>query len=304
MKKILIIGGTYFLGKAFVELMLNEGDAELILLHRNGREEIKHNGIREVFADRHDTDKLAGLDLGEEIDAIVDFCAYARGDIKNLLGNISARVKQYVFISTSDVYKRGTGKLLNEDADLEERDFGGDAGAYISGKVSLEREIKEACAEKNCRYTVLRPVFIFGENNYAPREGIYFQWILKAGQILHPADADGEFQLVYVKDVAKAIAVVIGNEDACDRAFNVCENKMFTYDSFEKLLKSATGTDFERIDTDVATVNEKGIPLPFPLTKAESNYYDGSSLIELGMTFTQTEEAMKDTYEAFLSAQQ
>ena len=304
MKKILIIGGTYFLGKAFVELMLNEGDAELILLHRNVREEIKHNRIREVFADRHDTDKLTGLDLGEEIDAIVDFCAYARGDIKNLLGNISARVKQYVFISTSDVYKRGTGKLLNEDADLEERDFGGDAGAYISGKVSLEREIKEACAEKNCRYTVLRPVFIFGENNYAPREGIYFQWILKAGQILHPADADGEFQLVYVKDVAKAIAVVIGNEDACDRAFNVCENKMFTYDSFEKLLKSATGTDFERIDTDVATVNEKGIPLPFPLTKAESNYYDGSSLIELGMTFTQTEEAMKDTYEAFLSAQQ
>lgn len=303
MKKILIIGGTYFLGKAFVELMLNEGDAELILLHRNGREEIKHNRIREVFADRHDTDKLAGLDLGEEIDAIVDFCAYAEGDIKNLLGNISARVKQYVFISTSDVYKRGTGKLLNEDADFEERDFGGDVGAYISGKVSLEREIMEACAEKNCRYTVLRPVFIFGENNYAPREGIYFQWILKAGQVLHPADADGEFQLVYVKDVAKAIAIVIGNEDACDRAFNVCENKMFTYDSFEKLLKSATGTDFERIDTDVATVNEKGIPLPFPLTKAESNYYDGSSLIELGMTFTQTEEAMKDTYEAFLSAQ-
>ncbi len=304
MKKILIIGGTYFLGKAFVELMLNEGDAELILLHRNVREEIKHNRIREVFADRHDTDKLAGLDLGEEIDAIVDFCAYAEGDIKNLLGNISARVKQYVFISTSDVYKRGTGKLLNEDADFEERDFGGDAGAYISGKVSLEREIKEACAEKNCRYTVLRPVFIFGENNYAPREGIYFQWILKAGQILHPADADGEFQLVYVKDVARAIAVVIGNEEACDRAFNVCENKMFTYDSFEKLLKSATGTDFERIDTDVATVNEKGIPLPFPLTKAESNYYDGGSLIELGMTFTQAEEAMKDTYEAFLSAQQ
>ena len=303
MKKILIIGGTYFLGKAFVELMLNEGDVELILLHRNGREEIKHNRIREVFADRHDTDKLAGLDLGEEIDAIVDFCAYAEGDIKNLLGNISARVKQYVFISTSDVYKRGTGKLLNEDADFEERDFGGDVGAYISGKVSLEREIMEACAEKNCRYTVLRPVFIFGENNYAPREGIYFQWILKAGQVLHPADADGEFQLVYVKDVAKAIAIVIGNEDACDRAFNVCENKMFTYDSFEKLLKSATGTDFERIDTDVATVNEKGIPLPFPLTKAESNYYDGSSLIELGMTFTQTEEAMKDTYEAFLSAQ-
>ena len=304
MKKILIIGGTYFLGKAFVELMLNEGDAELILLHRNGREEIKHNRIREVFADRHDTDKLAGLDLGEEIDAIVDFCAYAEGDIKNLLGNISARVKQYVFISTSDVYKRGTGKLLNEDADFEERDFGGDVGAYISGKVSLEREIMEACAEKNCRYTVLRPVFIFGENNYAPREGIYFQWILKAGQVLHPADADGEFQLVYVKDVAKAIAIVIGNEDACDRAFNVCENKMFTYDSFEKLLKSATGTDFERIDTDVATVNEKGIPLPFPLTKAESNYYDGSSLIELGMTFTQAEEAMKDTYEAFLSEQQ
>ena len=302
MKRILIIGGTYFLGKAFTELMLNESDAELILLHRNRREEIKHDRVSEIFADRHDADKLKNLDLGGKLDVIVDFCAYEPGDIKSLLENINAETDQYIFISTSDVYKRGTGRLLSEDAELEERDFGGDAGAYILGKVSLEKEIKEACAEKNCKYTVLRPVFIFGENNYAPREGIYFQWIEKAGQILHPADADGEFQLVYVKDVARAIALVAGNEEAYNRAFNVCENEMFTYDSFEELLKKTIKTAFERIDTDVATVNEKGIPLPFPLTAAESNYYDGSSLIRLGMTFTPAETAMRDTYEAFLSA--
>ena len=183
-----------------------------------------------------------------------------------------------------------------EDAELEDRDFGGEAGEYISGKAALEKEIAGACEKKGCRYTVLRPVFIFGEGNYAPREGIYFQWIDKAGQIIHPIDADGEFQLVYVKDVAKAIETVIANPECYDKAFNVCENEMIGYDQFADLLRSATETDFSLAEVDVNTINEKGIPLPFPLTKAETNYYDGSRLSNLGMRFTPLEKALRQTF--------
>ena len=42
-----------------------------------------------------------------------------------------------------DVYERGSGKILDENASFETRDFGGETGAYILGKVSLEAEIKE-----------------------------------------------------------------------------------------------------------------------------------------------------------------
>ena len=309
-KKILIIGGTYFLGKAFAELILGEENIELTLLHRrpvNGgiigkAIENDPSRVREFLADRHDKGRL-GMLKDEHFDAIVDFCAYQKGDIKDLLENIGAGTDQYIFISTSDVYKRGTGLLQNEDSDLEDRNFGGEAGEYISGKVSLEREIAQACSAKGCHYTVLRPVFIFGPDNYAPRESIYFQWIEKAGQIIHPSDADGEFQMVYVKDVAKTIRLVIGNEKAYDKAFNVCENRMQSYAGFAELLKKAAEKEFVPVEVDIQTVNEKGIPLPFPLTKEESNYYDGSRIKELGMVFTSEEEAMRETYTAYLTSQ-
>lgn len=309
-KKILIIGGTYFLGKGFAELLLKEENTELTMLHRRpvnegiiGRAlEEEPSRVKEFLADRHDKERL-GLLKDENLDAIVDFCAYQKGDIKDLLENIGTGTDQYIFISTADVYKRGTGILQNEDADLEDRNFGGEAGEYISGKVSLEREIAQACAAKGCHYTVLRPVFIFGPGNYAPRESIYFQWIDKAGQIIHPSDADGEFQLVYVKDAAKAVRLVMGNEKAFDKAFNVCENRMQTYAGFLELLKKSTDKEFVPVEVDIQTVNEKGIPLPFPLTKAESNYYDGSRIKDLGMIFTSEEEAMRETYKAYISSQ-
>ena len=292
-RKILIIGGTYFLGKAFKELMLEEGGTELTLLHRSKSAD---PNVKEITADRHDAQALQRIPH-EHYDAIVDFCAYQKGDIESLLENINADTDQYIFISTSDVYKRGTGTVQDEEAELEDRDFGGEVGAYILGKVSLEREIAGACAAKGCKYTVLRPVFIFGEDNYAPREDIFFQWIDKAGQIIYPVGADGEFQLAYVKDVANAIKLVIANKDAYDKAFNVCEDKMYTYESFAELLRKATQKDFTIAEVSVDTVNEKGIPLPFPLTRAESNRYTGERIAALGLRFTDNVSAMAVTYE-------
>ena len=317
-KKILIIGGTYFLGKAFAELMLEETDAELVLLHRgtaqspsgesaasessgSGTAQSPSEGkdmapgssgrVREYLADRHDISALRNFSMifasdgayagtgnsGQVVeetphfDAIVDFCAYAPGDIDTLMQNINSDADRYIFISTCDVYERGTGKLQNEDAPLEYRDFGGEAGAYISGKVALEKEIAHACERKGCDYTVLRPAFIYGPGNYAPREGMYFHWIDNAGLVLE-------------KDAAK------------NQCYNVCSDIMYTYDSFASLLEKATEKAFEKAEVTVADINAKGIPLPFPLTKAETNHYDGSKLNSLGMKYTDDVTAMRNTY--------
>ena len=85
-------------------------------------------------------------------------------------------------------------------------------------------------------YTSIRPAFIYGEDNYAPREGIYFYWIQQAGQILHPVDADGEFQMVYVEDVAKAVLAMAGNSEAYGQAYNLAPLPMETYETFAAAL--------------------------------------------------------------------
>ncbi|MBP5281139.1 MAG: NAD-dependent epimerase/dehydratase family protein, partial [Lachnospiraceae bacterium] len=216
---------------------------------------------------------------------------------------LPAGVKQYVFISTCDVYERGTGKRLDETSKFEERDFGGEAGAYILGKVTLEKELLECAAKKGMHTTVIRPAVIYGPGNYAPREGIYFQWMSKAGQILVPEDADGWFQMVYVRDAAKILYASLLNEKAYDEAFNLCGETLTYQDFADALEKIQPG--LQRVGVTVDLVNEKGIPLPFPMTKEESETYAGDKAHafagENGIEFTTLVEGLRESYADFLS---
>lgn len=301
--RLLILGGTYFLGKAFLEAC-DDGKTEITVLNRGNRKvpgnEDGH--IREIRADR--TDEAALAAVREQFDpngydCVVDFCAYAPGDIRRI-AELGFPIRQYVFVSTCDVYRRGKGAVLSEDAALEERDFGGEAGAYICGKVALEKELLAVAREKEMHYTSIRPAFIYGPYNYAPREEIFFQWAAKAGQVLFPEDADGSFQMVYVKDLARFLLLCLGNEKAYDEAFNVC-GAPIDYQAFLDALDDALGSKLVRVGVPVQTVLEKGIPLPFPLTKAESECYDSAKARALDAEFTPLAEGLRESYAWFLS---
>ncbi|MCR5459265.1 MAG: NAD-dependent epimerase/dehydratase family protein [Acetatifactor sp.] len=316
--KILILGGTYFLGKAFLETCDGNGD-EITVLNRGSRpvpgNEDRH--VHEILADRRDAEALeraAAQFDPEGYDCIVDFCGYEAGDVRRVLeaitasrkkaGKQGAGVRQYVFISTCDVYRRGTGKTLDENAPLEERDFGGAEGAYICGKVALEKELRQ-CAEETINqvggrmhYTSVRPAFIYGPGNYAPREGIFFRWVSKAGQILFPEDADGSFQMVYVKDLARCIYACLGNENFYDCAVNVCGENI-DYQRFADALEEAVEQRIEKVMLPVADVLSRGIPLPFPLTKTESETYADEKMKMLGVEMTALVQGMRETYAWF-----
>jgi nucleoside-diphosphate-sugar epimerase len=296
---ILVIGGTYFLGKAFVEKATAK-EHHICLLNRGSRNIDVNGSITQFHADRHDTERLALL-TEKEFDVIVDFCGYCEGDIKTIVDIPDIKTRQYIFVSTCDVYRRDTGRYMDETGELEDRYFGGEAGDYISGKVALERELRSCCEEKSIKYTSVRPAFIYGKDNYAPREGIYFNWIQQAGQIIHPQDADGEFQMVYVEDVADIILKMCLNPKAYDKVYNLCGDKMVNYDIFADALKQAVGINFEKVNLSVKDIQERSIPLPFPLTKEESQYYCGELVKEdLNVSYTPLVQGLKETYTSFL----
>ena len=116
---ILVVGGSYFLGKCFVQMA---AEKHQITVFNRGNRPLPLSGITEVKGDRHNPRDIQALH-GKSFDVVVDFCAYEKGDIRTLFENLHANFKQYIFISTCDVYERGLGKLLSEDAPLEERDL-------------------------------------------------------------------------------------------------------------------------------------------------------------------------------------
>ncbi len=290
--KILILGGTYFLGKAFAQRACREHALALV---NRGNRPLVIDGIKSYIGDRHEEATLKEIE--GDYDVIVDFCAYEEGDIRRIVEHLKGRFRQYVFISTCDVYRKGTGEVLTEESPLEERAFPGPEGAYILGKVALEKELAACAAEFGFAYTSIRPAFIYGEDNYAPREGIYFQWIEKAGQILHPTDATGEFQMVYADDCAQVILRVCGDEQAYGQVYNVCGTEGVTYELWREVLERAVDKPFECIALDVEQVYERQIPLPFPLRAEESERYDGTKVKELGVSYIDLAEGIRRCYE-------
>ncbi|HAG69046.1 MAG TPA: hypothetical protein DCL38_03640 [Lachnospiraceae bacterium] len=305
--RLLVIGGTYFLGRAFVRRLLAEKqrriqdgeEMEIVLLNRGS---VSHpEGIDELIRlDRHDRAGLSESRLhGQSFDVIVDFCAYEEGDIEGLVDSLGVCFRQYIFISTCDVYRRFTGEVMDEEGELEERIYPGKEGDYIRGKVRLEAELKRVCEEAGAHFSSVRPVIIYGPGNYAPREGIYYNWIKKAGQVLEPFDADGHFQLVYVDDAAEAIRLICNNEKARDAAINVCGPQIYTWADFHRALKKAVPVRFESVYMTVNEIAEKHIGLPFPLTKQESEQYSGERITAMGLSYRSLEEGLKSGYDAF-----
>lgn len=292
--KILVIGGSYFYGRVFV--MLAAGEHDITVVNR-GTYSMEAYGVRQISGDR----RTAGVwkKCDEEYDAIVDFCAYEPGDIAYVMEHLAGHTGQYILISTVDVYRRQIGGCKREDAPFEDRKIPGEAGAYIAGKTALEQEIRTVCAERQIAYTVLRPAVLYGPFNYAPREAVYIQLAVQQHVVPRYTDASGSFQFVYVKDAARAVLACIGNTAAYGQAYNICHEEVLDYDKFFQALKQAADVELSEIPMSVHQAEEQGIPIPFPVTEAETELYSNEkSVRELHMDYTDINVGIQKTYRA------
>lgn len=322
--KILVIGGSYFYGRVFVILASKEHNITVV---NRGTYSMAEFGVDQVKGDRRDASVWG--QCRENYDVVVDFCAYNAGDITCVLENIAGRVSQYILISTVDVYRRGTGLVKDEYFPIETRRFSGEAGDYIAGKVTLENELREQCNSRGIPWTLLRPAILYGPYNYAPRESLYIQMAVQKQVLPQITDAEGRFQLVYVKDAAQALLNCLGNSKTFGQAYNLCQDGSLNYQEFAMLLMRAAkvlaaenpseeGKDWsaERgsvsektpelkkepkvVPMTVSQAQAQGIPLPFPVHAEETEECaNEKSKRDLGLAYTPLSEGMTRTYRAF-----
>ena len=289
--KVLVIGGTYFLGRVFT--MFSNEKYDLTLVNR-GRYSMKDYHVKEIHFDRHNKDEWKKVH--GKFDAVVDFCAYDEDDIRLVLDNIDASIKKYIYISTVDVYERGTNKVLDETGKLEERRFGGEMGAYIYGKILLEKELEVVCKEKNIDYVSLRLSNLYGPFNYSPRETELIRRIALNEPLYHLTDAKAKFQLLYVKDAALAIQQVI-DHDCQYHAYNIVDEEVFDYDDLNFVFSQCSPVNIITMSIDEAKEND--YPLVYPIYPEEQEIYHGERFKkEFNYTYTPMENGMMTTFKA------
>ncbi len=297
-KRVLVIGGSYFVGKVFMVLAARTGDYEFHVVNR-GRVKLNIAGVTEYVCDRHDTADLAKILPDGDWDTVLDLCAYEPNDIASLVKVISGSVRQYIYISTCTVYDPKAPAPKTEASMVLPSTSTDPAYAYAFKKLQLESEGKAACDERGIPLTILRPGFIYGPYNYAPREPYYFKLIVEGKPIPHPTDATSVFSFVYVKDVSKILMKCIGNAATYGETFNLAAPDRVTYDYYLATLIKIHGADLPVERLSVAQIEEQRVPLPFPLYDDES--YNGQKLAKaLDFQYTSFEDGMRETYAGYI----
>ena len=298
MKNVMVIGGSLFTGRVFSIQASRNGGFELHVVNR-GNYPMDLERVSQYKCDRHSPRMIARLVPDIKYDALVDFCAYEPGDIKPVVEALRDRINQYVFFSTASVYTDGNG-FLDENAPMRKiPENDNDATyAYIRKKIELEYELIEACSTAGVNYTILRPTFIYGPFNYAPREPYFIKLIAKRQAVPVPVDASGRFNFVYVTDIARALMTSIGNDKAYNGTFNLADPEALTYEKLISEFEQNSSQPFEKREVTVAQADDERIPFPFPMTG--DTLVNGEKFVRtFDFSYTPFSEGMAKTFEVF-----
>jgi len=221
--RILILGGTGFLGPHCVEACLARGHT--LTLFNRGRTETRtgyswddHPEIERRYGNR-DPEKLAvedqpagpdnpkglaSLEAGEW-DAVIDTSGYWPRIVGASASLLAPRVGQYLFISTVSVYKNTAEIGADASAELATMEdptvesFGDQFQNYGPGKVLCEQAAEGAMPG---RVTVLRPGLIVGPGDPTGRFTYWPVRVARGGETLAPGMASDPIQLIDVRDLA------------------------------------------------------------------------------------------------------
>src|SRR5580700_4062387 len=231
--RILILGGTGFLGPACTESALarghkvthfNSGRTEE-RRHVIGRPSLVPEGVEQLYGNRDpnktaaerrnegkadappDTNSPKGLSqlVGRKWDAVIDTSGYFPRMVKASAELLAPNVKQYLFVSTISVYKDVSAPNFDETAavstlaDPTTEEMGKDFANYGGGKALCEKAAEQAMPG---RVTNLRPGFMVGPRDTSGR---FIYWPVRAslgGKMIVPGSPADPIQLVDVRDVA------------------------------------------------------------------------------------------------------
>ncbi|TQF01970.1 NAD-dependent epimerase/dehydratase family protein [Kitasatospora acidiphila] len=308
--RILVIGGTWFLGRAVVEDALRQGWA--VTTFNRGRSGSDVPGVEPIHGDRTDGDDLARLASHGPWDAVIDTSA---GELPPRAVLAGARALepvtcQYVYISTASVYAgwpdeplRVGDAVLDGPPDADE-DYGRNPAGWLGPNLHYGRQ--KAGAERAVvtvfgpeRSWILRPGVILGPGEYVGRLPWWLRRAVRGGRILAPGDPRKAIQPVDVRDVARfALGVAQRTGGGVHNVTAPIGRE--TMSDLLQLCLDTTGSDGQLEWVPDAVLLESGVTqwTELPLWRTHEGVWliDASTAYEVGLTCRPLAQTVADTW--------
>jgi len=271
-KKILVMGGTRFIGCYLVAALRKLGH-EVFILNRGKKNDGKPeplpgmsdaeyqemlSGVTVLIADRKEPEEIKKMVIGAgKFDVVFDNNARKITDVEPLVEAIEATggCDQFIFMSSAGVYGPTDVLPLTEKTP-------GDPNSRHKEKLGCENLLDA----RGFNWTSIRPVYIYGPLNYNPVERFFFDRVSRDRPVCIPFEGRYITQLGHCEDLADFMCKCVGNPAVSKQAYNISGEDYVTFAGMAQLCAEAAGKPEPKIvyfDPKKVDVPE-GFPKAFP----------------------------------------
>ncbi len=272
--KILVIGGTQFVGRHFAEAAIRAGH-EVTLFHRGSKGTGSITGAQDVLGDRTENlDRVAK----QNWDVVMDSSAYTPGVLRQSCDALADRCGRYLFVSTVSVYDTGDQGPTGEDSPLvplgdpEAKEINAQTYGYL--KVLCEREVESVFGDRSF---IVRPGIVAGSFDPTNRFTYWVMRFANGGQVLVPNVLESNLQLIDARDLGEFM--VSGAEQGLSGAFNAAG----PLSNFGEMITTCHSLNpgVESVLTDIEVLENAGVKLwqdlPLAVPPGEDKLFSVSS---------------------------
>ena len=287
--RLLVLGGTKFLGRAVVEAALARGE-EVTLFNRGQTNPELFPEVEKLRGDR-DGD-LSALE-GREWDAVIDPSGYVPRVVRASAKLLRGSVGHYLFVSSGSVYAEPYEPGYDESAptvELEDPASEDVDHHYGALKAACEEVVREVFPDA---HTNVRAGLLVGPHDGSGRFTYWPQRVARGGEVLAPAPPERPVQLIDVRDLGSWM--VEASASKAVGTFNATSEPL----SFASVLAACGEADVTWVDEEFLLEQcvdpWMELPLWVPTAQAAFLQMNVSKAIDAGLEFRSIEETAGDT---------
>jgi 2'-hydroxyisoflavone reductase len=299
--KILIIGGTRFLGRHLVNAARSRGHI-VTLFNRGQSNPNLFLQVDKIHGDREkDLDKL----MGQHWDVVIDTCGYFPRIVRMAAEALKDKVAHYVFISSISVYADFTKIGINESdtvGRIEDETIEEITGeSYGPLKALCEKAVQDVFG---IRSLIIRPGLIVGPHDPTDRFTYWPVRVARGGDVLAPDRPEVLTQVIDVRDLVRFIIDLI--EQNVSGVFNATgPDHDLSFGRFLDTCKLIGNSDakFKWAPLEFLTEHKvaawSDLPAWLPDRGEDAGFarVDISKALNAGLKFMSLEETVHDTLE-------
>ncbi len=182
--KVLVIGGTLFIGRLLVEELV-KGGQDVTVLHRKPKHEFGKR-VDNIMADRNDPEAVKDALSTRRFDVVFDNAYdWSRGttaaQVEATVRACGDRLSRYIFMSSVAAYGDG---LNHKESDPLAPDYHADP--YVRHKATTERLLFRMHSQTGLPVVTFRPPFVYGPNTNYYREQFFWDRLRGGRPVIIP----------------------------------------------------------------------------------------------------------------------